>query len=348
MKMGSYYRKDWWRLTLAILCLVLFALSGCAMVGSRSISVGRADYNEAINKTEDEQMLLSIVKGRYGETFSLLAVSGVTANIRFRTNAGVQAGFGPSESYAGNLVPFSGGLAYEENPTIAYSPVQGEKYLRQLMSPIPLDILLLLVRSGTYSATYLNLIANRINGMRNPDFLDVEPDPRFQRFTELNYELYRAGMLHWVEDSKKEIGYEVWITGYAPNYSEKVREYITLLGLPMPTDESKDIVDKKQDGHLGVISEVLCHGECCMAHTKSCARRLIHLPKHHDGVFQHARFFHFAVEFLPFATPFTNAAKEAYPLMLADHVVDHLHDKDRLPNTCTPKQSGFSTSLQGR
>ena len=41
--------------------------------------MGRADYNEAINRTEDEQMLLSIVKGRYGETFSLLAVTGVAA-----------------------------------------------------------------------------------------------------------------------------------------------------------------------------------------------------------------------------------------------------------------------------
>jgi hypothetical protein len=42
--------------------------------------MGRADYNEAINKTEDEQMLLSGVGGRYGETFSLLSVSGVAAS----------------------------------------------------------------------------------------------------------------------------------------------------------------------------------------------------------------------------------------------------------------------------
>jgi hypothetical protein len=165
MKMGSYYRKDWWRLTLAILCLVLFALSDCATVGPKSISMGRADYNEAINKTEDKQMLLSIAKGRYGETFSLLTVSGVAANVRFITNAGVQAGIGPDDSFAGNLVPFSAGLAYEENPTISYAPVQGEKYLRELMSPVPLDILVLFIRSGTYSATYLNLIPNRINNM---------------------------------------------------------------------------------------------------------------------------------------------------------------------------------------
>lgn len=88
-------------------------------------------------------MLLSIVRGRYGETFSLLAVRGVHANVRFRTNADVNAGFGPEADYDGNLVPFSGGVAYEENPTIAYAPVQGEQYLRQLLSPIPLDILVL-------------------------------------------------------------------------------------------------------------------------------------------------------------------------------------------------------------
>jgi len=76
-------------LTLTTLCLVLCVLSGCAVVGPRSISMGRADYNEVINRTEDEQMLLSIVKERYGETSSLLAVSSVAANVRFRTSAGV-------------------------------------------------------------------------------------------------------------------------------------------------------------------------------------------------------------------------------------------------------------------
>jgi hypothetical protein len=133
MKMRLFCPKDRRVSTLTTLCFVLFALSGCAVVGPKSISMGRADYNEAINRTEDEQMLPSIVKGRHGETFSLLAVSGVAANVRFGTNAGVEVGWGSKENYAGNLVPFSGGLAYEENPTITYAPVQGEHYLRQFL-----------------------------------------------------------------------------------------------------------------------------------------------------------------------------------------------------------------------
>lgn len=123
------------------------------MIGPKVISMGRAHYAEAINKTESEQILLSIVKGRYGESFTLLTVSGVAANVRFSTNAGIQAGLGPQENYTVNLVPLSGGLSYEENPTITYEPVQGEQYLRQLLSPVPLDILILMVRNETYSAS---------------------------------------------------------------------------------------------------------------------------------------------------------------------------------------------------
>ena len=227
------------------LLFLLFVVSGCAIVGPRSISMGRGDYNEAINRTEDEQMLLSIVKGRYGETFSLLAVSGVAANVRFRTNATVEAGFGPESYYLGNLVPFSGGLAYEENPTITYTPVLGEQYLRQLLSPLPLNLLVLIVRSGTNQAATLTLLANRINDMRNPDFLvgpDAGPDPRFERFVKISEELDQAGVLQFVEDPREDVPFDILITGYAPSYSGKVREYLGLLGLQMPADESRDII----------------------------------------------------------------------------------------------------------
>ena len=230
---------------MVILGAIFGMICGCAVVGPTSISMGRSDYNEAINKTEDEQLLMSIVRGRYGETFSLLAVTGVAANISFGTNAGVNIGFGPDENYAGNLVPFSGGLFYEENPTITYKLVQGEQHIRQLLSPIPLDMLLLFVRSLTEPDPILTLLVNRINDLRNPDFLptsSAEPDPRFIRFIELITELRKAGVAEWVLDSRKEVEFDVVISDYAPEYTQTVREYLDLLGLPMPTDESKNII----------------------------------------------------------------------------------------------------------
>ena len=81
--------------------------------------------------------------------------------------------------------------------------------------------------------------------MRNPEFIDVSsnaPDSRFQRFVELNRELHQAGIIHWVADQREEVTFDVYISGYAPNYSKKVREYLTLLGLRPPTNPSEDIV----------------------------------------------------------------------------------------------------------
>jgi hypothetical protein len=232
-------------LTRTTLCLLLFALPGCAKTGPRSISMGRGDYNQAISKTDDEQMLLAIITGCYGDSFSLLAVSGVAANVNFSANAGVNAGFGPEESYAGNLVPFSAGLVYEENPTITYVPVQGTEYLRQLMSPIPLDILILFLRTGTTSTAHFPILVKKINDLQNPDFVygpSSEPDPRFKRFVELNGELEQAGIIQWVADPKKKVSFDILISNYSPSYTEKVREYLTLLGLTMPAGKSTDII----------------------------------------------------------------------------------------------------------
>jgi hypothetical protein len=240
----SHFRGRW-VLTLTTVCLVLLALSGCAKIGPRSISMGRGDYNQAISKTDDEQMLLAIISGCYGDSFSLLAVSGVAANVTFRANAGVNAGFGPEESYSGNLVPFSAGLAYEENPTITYVPVQGADYLRQLMSPIPLDLLVLFVRTGANLAAFFTLLAKRVNDLQNPNFIfapSSEPDPRFKRFVELNGELERAGIIQWAADPKEEVSFDILIANYSPSLTEKVYEYMTLLGLSIPSDESTDIV----------------------------------------------------------------------------------------------------------
>ena len=230
---------------LGALSIALWILSGCAVVGPSSLSSGRVSYNEAINTTEDEQLLSSIVKGRYGETFSLLSVSGVAANVRFRADAGINVGFGPPESYDGRLVPFSGGLVYEENPTITYKPVDGEQYLMQLLSPIPLKLLVLILRSETNSSAYLNLLVRRINDLRNPDFkvtAGMNNNGQFSRFTELSQLLGDAGIIQWVDASSTEIPFEILISGYAPSYIEQVREFLTLLGLPGPGSDSEEIV----------------------------------------------------------------------------------------------------------
>jgi hypothetical protein len=54
--------------------------------------------------------------------------------------------------------------------------------------------------------------------------------------------LRKAGVAEWVLDSRKEVEFDVVISNYAPEYTQTVREYLDLLGLPVPADESKNII----------------------------------------------------------------------------------------------------------
>ena len=110
--------------------------AGCTVVGPSALHSGRLAYNEAIIETDNQQMLLVIVRSRYGERSNLLAVASVTANVRIAANAGVEVGVGDSDDYSGNLVPFSAGFIYEENPTISYTPVGGQQFAHKLLSPL--------------------------------------------------------------------------------------------------------------------------------------------------------------------------------------------------------------------
>jgi len=225
--------------------LTLVMLFGCSMVGPSTISHGRADYNEAINRTDDEQLLMALVRGRYGETSRLLAVTGVTANVRFSANAGAEVGYGTEEIDEWTFGPFRGGVAYEENPTISYAPVQGEQYLRQIMSPTPLDILILALRSSTNPAQSFTLLVKSINGIRNPDFLrppSGKIDNRFSRLVLILQDLSDADVVHWVRDRREGMGFSAVIRDYDPDFSARVIELLTILELPVPKDKAENIV----------------------------------------------------------------------------------------------------------
>ncbi len=189
----------------AIIALALTSLvhTGCSSLGPSVILNGREAYNSAIRTTENQQLLLFLVRQRYGEFGGLLAVTSVTANMRFTTRATVNFGFGPDEDYLGNLVPFEGGIIYEENPIISYTPVQGEKFIRQLLLALPLDLVVLSLHSTAEPNEVIRALVKRVNGIANPRFLysSDQIDSRFDELVGLLSELQLRDRLEWERDS---------------------------------------------------------------------------------------------------------------------------------------------------
>ena len=247
----------------AVVCLLSVLLASCSVVGPASVRSGRLAYNEAIIETDNQQMLLMAVRTRYGERSSLLAVSSITANVSVKTSAGAQLGYGDSDSYAGNLVPFGAGVIYEENPTISYTPVGGGQYASGLMSPISISLLAQYTQNMIDPAPVYLALLSSINDIFNPDFqfMGGTTDQRFSRIVELMTKLTKAHRMHWVQDSDQSHRFSIIIEHFWPEFSGEVSELCVLLGLPEPTSESLVVIvpvsaalERPETGGIGLTT----------------------------------------------------------------------------------------------
>ena len=219
----------------AILCL-----SGCgrflgprATLGPGAIVRGRELYNQVISDTNNQQTLELIVRARYGEPWGLLAVASVTANVRTTALANSQFGVGPTANYQGNLVPLSLGLSYEENPTVAYTPVQGERYAKNILSPIGLDMLVLLLSMEHAPHELLSILVRQVNGLQNPMYGPPQIGAPFHDSVVLLARLENAGQATWTSTSTKDgAAFALVIHDYAPANRNVVRELLQRWGLP--------------------------------------------------------------------------------------------------------------------
>lgn len=225
-------------------CALCSLLISCSVVGPDSIRTGRLAYNEAITETNNQQMLMVLVHNRYEESNQLLVVSSVTANVRVSSSAQVEAGFGDSDNYEGSLVPFRGGFLYEENPTISYTPVTGETYLRQLMSPMPLSLVAQVTQSLPYPESVYTMLLASVNGIHNPAFLfgSHQDDPRFDRLVAIMTELTHHNSLHWVRDPGKAAGLSLTLATTTDQDIALVNELLELLRIPEPSKHSDRLV----------------------------------------------------------------------------------------------------------
>jgi hypothetical protein len=217
---------------------VILWLSGCdrflgprATLGPGAIVRGRQLYSEVISDTNNQQTLEMIVRARYGEPWGLLSVASVTANMRTTATANSQFGVGPSANYQGNIVPLSLGLAYEENPTIAYTPVQGERYAKNILSPIGLDMLVLLLSMEHAPHELLSILLRQVNGVQNPMY-GPQTGAAFHDSVVLLARLENAGQATWTSTATKDGAFALVIHDYAPANRNVVRELLQRWGLP--------------------------------------------------------------------------------------------------------------------
>ncbi|MEW6037625.1 MAG: hypothetical protein AB1648_05175 [Pseudomonadota bacterium] len=186
----------------------------------------------------NEQFLQNIVRLHYRDPTFFLDVSNVAATMKLDLSGGLdQTTLGLNgASSANNILKFSAGAAYSTQPTISYTPLQGESFVKSVLSPIPIEAVFALAGSGWSARRVFSLCVERINGIENAPTAsgptpDRSPDRsrRFEELLQLMEDIAGEGLVAPnVNPETKEIQLEFMPS---PEHAGTIRAIKQMLGL---------------------------------------------------------------------------------------------------------------------
>ena len=156
----------------ALLLLTVLAMVGCSSIGPGTVTRDRFDYTAAVADSWKGQMLLNLVKIRYGDAPVFMDVGQVVAGYSLARTVSASAS---ASTFSGgpalNAVTGTFGLGaqgtYNDSPTITYSPLAGERFARQMMGPIPPSSVMNIFQAGFQVEVVFRLGVQSVNGVDN-------------------------------------------------------------------------------------------------------------------------------------------------------------------------------------
>jgi len=167
---------------------LMACLGGCTGIGPGQVSRDRFDYTAALSDSWKDEMLLNLVKLRYGDAPVFLDVASIITQYQVQGSVSLNGNWfnNPSTIYPAQMLGGAG--TYSDRPTVTYSPLVGERFARSLMTPIPPSAIISLIQAGYPADLVLRLTAHSINGLQNHYGGQVRAksaDPDFYRLLEL-------------------------------------------------------------------------------------------------------------------------------------------------------------------
>ena len=108
------------------LVIATLILTGCTSIGPKTVARDQFDYTNAISDSWKSQMLLNMVKMRYGDAPVFLDV-GTLIN-QYAVEGLIDAGASwISDPYSSSQV-IGAGAKYANRPTITYTPLKGGQF----------------------------------------------------------------------------------------------------------------------------------------------------------------------------------------------------------------------------
>ncbi|MCX7098055.1 MAG: hypothetical protein NTV43_09165 [Methylococcales bacterium] len=194
------HRKPRWAGLLA--GAIMAGLSGCSSIGTNTLSHDRFDYNNALADSWKEQLLLNIVKMRYGDTPMFLDVAQIISAYTLTT--GLSINYLDPLNHPGRNVNFLESLGvgakadFSDKPTVILKPQTDAQFVKALMTPLSPASVFFLLQAGYPADGVFNTTVDSVNGSKNWSRLGNQKrpaDPEFLHILKLLSEAQAAGAL---------------------------------------------------------------------------------------------------------------------------------------------------------
>ncbi|MDJ0958800.1 MAG: hypothetical protein QNI91_18175 [Arenicellales bacterium] len=171
---------------------IVMAVVGCTSIGPKTIPRDRSDYIDSVATSWKRQTLLNIVKLRYADAPVFLEVAQIVSGYTVQSTIAAEAGLTDFQDRV--LLEAEG--SFTDRPTVTYSPLTGDNFVRKLLSPIPPGAVLSLIQAGWAADLVLRTTVQAVNGQRNQSGLEPRQTPGDEDFyllIELLREIQRSG-----------------------------------------------------------------------------------------------------------------------------------------------------------
>ena len=135
-----------------------------AASGPKAVRYTRLRYNEVIRDTNDEQLLINIVRLRYADSPVFIDLPNITSQFEVAGGGNYLGGYG-NQTLA-RRASASAALSLRDTPTLSYHPREGREIAKALLTPLSAD-LFIVVNAGANLEQLLLLSVNDINDVPN-------------------------------------------------------------------------------------------------------------------------------------------------------------------------------------
>jgi hypothetical protein len=147
---------------LLVLLPVWACWTGC--LGPNAVRYTRMRYNEVVRDTNDQQLLMNIVRLRYADSPVFIDLPNITSQFEISGQGSYLGGYGNQTPGRASLG--FGQLGLRDTPTLSYHPREGRDIAKSLLNPLSPD-LFSVVNAGANIEQLLLMTVNDMNDVSN-------------------------------------------------------------------------------------------------------------------------------------------------------------------------------------